>query len=322
MRGVPPPENATTAVFQLIAGPGANLTLFRLTTGLRPYRPAAFAPTQQLSHTWLGQCQPSIRPGASHVSLLRQNTPPLTPDRRPGLHLTPAVAGFSAARDSKAARLLAPSFNMMARPARSWLCASYPDATSTAAITRLSYTAISTGCPIEYQRFQVSPPRPDALRTPSAAHEQGLRSTVSSSPQPGFSPVRNKQGWSCHHEARFRVAQPRPFGRPVDWVEPGDFTPERPTFAVPARLGAHGFGSGSPTVGDCRASPVLAALGFSSRIRSQWNRNTWQINGLKSVYRLYLTLRRFMRGSAFARYYSHPPISAGSQVLRNLDRGR
>lgn len=108
MRGVPPPENATTAVFQLIAGPGANLTLFRLTTGLRPYRPAAFAPTQQLSHTWLGQCQPSIRPGASHVSLLRQNTPPLTPDRRPGLHLTPAVAGFSAARDSKAARLLAP----------------------------------------------------------------------------------------------------------------------------------------------------------------------------------------------------------------------
>ena len=145
---------------------------------------------------------------------------------------------------------------MMARPARSWLCASYPDATSTAAITGLSYTAISTGCPIEYQHFQVSPPRPDALRTPSAAHQQGLRSTVSSSPQPGFPPVRNRQGLSCRHEARFRVAQPRPFGRPVDWVEPGD-------------------SPGAPYV--CRASSIR-----STRLR-QWQPDSWRLSGLPSV---------------------------------------
>jgi hypothetical protein len=31
----------------------------------------------------------------------------------------------------------------------------------------------------------------------------------------------------------------------VDWVEQGDCTPERPTFAAPAQLRARGFGNGS-----------------------------------------------------------------------------
>jgi len=48
----------------------------------------------------------------------------------------------------------------MARPTRSWLCSAYPKASSTDAVTGLSYTAIQAACASWYQVIQVSPQTP------------------------------------------------------------------------------------------------------------------------------------------------------------------
>jgi len=54
----------------------------------------------------------------------------------------------------------------IARLTKSRLTQSYPDASSADALTCLSYTAICLGCPRQYQRFQISPQRPDTSRCP------------------------------------------------------------------------------------------------------------------------------------------------------------
>lgn len=76
----------------------------------------------------------------------------------------------------------------MARPARSWLSVSHPAASSREAVTRLSYPAISTGCPVEYQVLQVSPPTPDASRRPQQPTCQAGVRPLRAAPQRDFHP--------------------------------------------------------------------------------------------------------------------------------------
>lgn len=149
----------------------------------------------------------------------------------------------------------------MARPARSWLSVSHPAASSREAVTRLSYPAISTGCPVEYQVIQVSPQTPDASRRPQqptcqarvrplrAAPQRDLhpfvtarvgtvtRAPVSVSPNPrrsgrigskaGISPASARR--SCTSSITSMRLQRLPFpawqaGNPDDWQSSVDFT--------------------------------------------------------------------------------------------------
>lgn len=58
------------------------------------------------------------------------------------------------------------TFNDRARPARSRLWLTYPDAPSAGALTGLSYAAICPACARQYQGLQISPRPPAASRPP------------------------------------------------------------------------------------------------------------------------------------------------------------
>lgn len=109
---------------------------------------------------------------------------------------------------------------------------SYPTATSAAAVTGLSYSAIHPGCPRWYQPFQVSPNGLTAFRTVRTAYQSGPSCTLSSTPRWGFSAhfvcgrIPPVSGTFVHPPlVRFRVAQSH---QRCGLGRTGHCSPERP----------------------------------------------------------------------------------------------
>lgn len=100
----------------------------------------------------------------------------------------------------------------------SWLDKTDPNATSSDAITGLSYTAICKGCPSQYRVFQFSPHTPDTSRCPQQPTSQDDVLPFQAARRGDFNaPLQQKQESACHHAFRFRVAQTRVSFS--DWVE-------------------------------------------------------------------------------------------------------
>ncbi len=94
--------------------------------------------------------------------MCRSTTPPFSNKL---LDVTPFAYAISEARDSKAALLLTTVINEHNQfLLKTWLCRTYPNATSPDAITCLSYTAIHSACAKWYRKIQFSPHFPSASR--------------------------------------------------------------------------------------------------------------------------------------------------------------
>lgn len=117
-----------------------------------------------LPHCWpLRTAPPVLQNSASHVRLQRRFTAPLCSKLSARL---PPLCRFLGVEIPKHLLTHGYSYKRIARPARSWLSKTYPDACSAHALTGLSCTAICSGCPTQYQHIQISPQCPDASRRP------------------------------------------------------------------------------------------------------------------------------------------------------------
>lgn len=143
-------------------------------------------------------------------------------------------------RDSKAPPLLIICLQHHSQTLKSWLVITYPNATSSDAITGLSFTAICKGCPSQYRRFQVSPQRPDTSRCPQ---QPTCREYVVPSQAPhirDFHPFKINRDHVVTYvpvSVSPSLTLLRGLGRT------GEFHPRTPVVAVPAQLQAYGFGS-------------------------------------------------------------------------------
>ena len=148
----------------------------------------------------------------------------------------------------------------MARDSLPRLIATYRTATSTEAVTRLSYAETQRACAHWCRSRQISPCDPVASRQP---HQPTC---------PGWvRPSQAAPSVDLHHFTTNRVStvtsapvsvspNPTQSGQ-VDWVEEGSCTPQRPASAAPAPLRARGFG------GDCCEGwrPSQLSLDWRSR---------------------------------------------------------
>ena len=165
-------------------------------------------------------------------------------DHQLGYHLTVVFRGPRFQSISLTHWCLSPH---IARPARSWLTTTYPDAPSSGAITGLSYTGIFKGCPLKYRAFQSSPHAPSASRH---SHQPTCGDEVV--------PFRAPLHRDFHPFAVDRVGyvtispvsvSPNPRNILVGLSRTEYFNSERSTFAAPAQLRARGFGGGIASTG-------------------------------------------------------------------------